>query len=126
MNSFTGPSKDHLSSSAKLKAFISSLETLAQKWLLNVPIIKIKGVKLSDLMKRGRNIDADIQEADLKIKAMKDLPAYACSGRFLDEDGVNLASVYAYNFRPANPKAKSSESSASIPVCIPIRLNGAF
>jgi len=45
---------------------------LAQEWLLNVPVFKIKGVKLSNLMKRGRNIRADMQEADLKIKAMKD------------------------------------------------------
>jgi hypothetical protein len=118
LNSLAGPSKDHLSASSQLKVFISSAETLAQKWLHNVPIFKIKGVKLSDLNKRGRNTKADIEEANLKIEAMKDEPAYACSGRFLDEYCVPLASVYAHNFRPATLKATSSESLASIPVCL--------
>ena len=98
MISFTGPSKDHLSAGSKLKAFLSLSETLAQKWLHNIPIFKIKGVKLSDLKKRGRNINTDIEKANLKIEAMKCQPAYACSGRFLDEDGLTLAAVYAHNF----------------------------
>lgn len=82
------------------------------------PIFKIQDVKLSVLKTRGKNVTADIQEADKKIEAMKNWPADACSGRFLDEDGFPLACVFAHNFLPTTFEASSSQSQADIPVRI--------
>jgi len=117
LNSFTGPSKDHRSDKSNLEDFVASAEKVAQLWSQNAPIFKIKGVKLSALRERKRNSKADIKDADIKIEAMKGQSAYACSGRFLDEDNFLLAAVFAHNFLSTTSKTSSSRPAASIPVC---------
>jgi hypothetical protein len=118
LHSFAGPSKDHRSAKSKLHGFIESAKAVTPKWLNNAPTFKIKGVKLSVLKQRKKNSTADIKAADVKIEEMKDLPADACSGRFLDEDGFLLACVFAHNLLPVILKANSNQSRANIPVRI--------
>jgi len=118
LNSFMGPSKDHRSDQSKLEDFVASAERVARHWSQNAPTFRIEGVKLSALKERKRNSKADIQEADVKIEAMKGQSAYACSGRFLDEDNVLLAAVFAHNFRSTTSKTSSSYPPGGIPVCL--------
>jgi hypothetical protein len=82
--------------------------------------------KRSSLQNQGRQafgfkgekeeFKADVKAADIRIEAMKGQSAYACSGRFFDEDNFLLAAVFANNFLSTTSKPSSSHPSASISV----------
>jgi hypothetical protein len=84
---------------------------VAGLWSRNAPAFKIKGVKLSALRERKKNSKADVKAADIRIEAMKGQSAYACSGRFFDEDNFLLAAVFANNFLSTTSKPSSSHPS---------------
>lgn len=100
-----------------MQNFVASAEKVASKWLQNAPVFKIQNIRLSALKKRGKNLNADIKYADALIETMKSHPADACSARFLDENGIPLACVFAHNFSPSI-KVSPQQLLADIPVSV--------
>lgn len=69
----------------------------AQRWLKYAPCYRIPGVKLSELEKRGKNLDDDIKIANATITRMQSWLADACSARLVDDDsGETLVCVFSH------------------------------
>lgn len=66
----------------------------AEFFAQNVPVIKLD-VSLAELTARPKNTASELAAADLKMKAMLNLKADACSGFYVDRDGIPLVSVWA-------------------------------
>lgn len=72
-------------------------ERAAQLWLKYAPCYRIAGVQLSELEKRGKNLDDDIDIANATITRMQSWPADACSARLVDDDsGETLVCVFSH------------------------------
>jgi len=98
LNASAGGNKKEVRSEKALeKGRRVKVERAAQLWLKYAPCYRIAGVQLSELEKRGKNLDDDIDIANATITRMQSWPADACSARLVDDDsGETLVCVFSH------------------------------
>jgi len=69
----------------------------ANRWLKFAPSYRIPGVKLSELKRRKKNREEDIDAANDSIARMEDVEPDACSAKFVDDEtGETLVCVFSH------------------------------
>jgi len=72
-------------------------ERAAGQWLKSSPRYRIPGTNLSELKKRGKNLEEDISAANTVIARMQSWPADASSARLVDdESGETLVCIFSH------------------------------
>lgn len=88
----------------------------ADMWLRYAPTYAIHGLNLSRLMKRPKNRKNDIEAAQHRHCPDEEMPADACSARFMDEkSGKTLVCVFSHRAPPDQLKnVESSQAKAKV------------
>lgn len=76
------------------KAINRSHVRRALLWNQSVPTFRVN-VGQADLAARPKNTPSELETARAKIYEMRDWPAIACSGKWIDRDGKLLLAVWA-------------------------------